>query len=112
MSPVERARRALSDAGYAVYRPGEALGPCRAAYLVVFDGGTAGAAGGGVKRAVGVMACAPLGQPAALFGMLTGAAAALAPLGMKPRGAAGPENVDEAFRAHTQTIEFVALCAM
>ena len=112
MSPVERARGALLGAGYAVYRPGEALGPCRDAYLVVFDGGTAGAAGGGVKRAVGVTACAPLGQSDALFDMLSGATAALAPLGMKPRGAAGPEGVDESFRAHTQTIEFVALCAM
>lgn len=112
MSPVERARQALLDAGYVVYRPGEALGVCRAVYLVVFDGGTAGTIGAGVKRAVGVMACAPLGQSNALFGMLSGAAAALAPLKMKPRGAAGPESVDEAFRAHTQTIEFVALCAM
>lgn len=112
MSPVERARCALSGAGYTVYRPGEAQGTCRGAYLVVFDGGTAASSGGGMKRAVGVTACAPLGQSDALFDMLSGATAALAPLGMKPRGAAGPEGVDEAFRAHTQTIEFVALCAM
>jgi hypothetical protein len=45
MSPAERARRALSDAGFSVFRPGEAMGPCKEAYLVVFDGGLTPRAG-------------------------------------------------------------------
>lgn len=112
MSPAERARRALSDAGFSVFRPGEAMGPCKEAYLVVFDGGLTPAGRSGVQRAVGVAAYAPLGRQQELFPMLNAASAALNAEGLKPRGGLQPEAIDEAFRAHTQSAEFTALCAV
>ncbi len=112
MSPLNRAHQALSDAGLSAYRPGEAAGPCKAAYLVVYDAGLTPLLKGQALRAVGVAAFAPLGQQEALAAMLSAASEALRALGLRPRGAAGPEGIDEAFRAHTQSLEFTALCAM
>ncbi len=111
MSPTERARRALSRAGFTVARPGEALGVCKAAYLVVFDGGTTPLTRAGALSTVGVAAYVPLGHEAELAPLLVGVSDALIKEGLTARGAAQPEAVDEAFRAHTQTVEFTALCA-
>jgi hypothetical protein len=112
MSPLERARQALQNAGLSVYRPGEAAGPCKAAYLVVYDAGWTPLQKGQALRAVGVAAFAPLGQQQVLAPMLSAASGALRARGLAPRGAAGPEGIDEGFRAHTQSLEFTALCAM
>ena len=34
MNPLARARQALAGAGFPVFRPGEAVGPCKQGYLV------------------------------------------------------------------------------
>jgi len=112
MSPLERARQALTSAGFAVYRPGEAVGPCKQGYLVVYDVGLTLKTRSTSERSVGVVACQPLGRQAELNPMLREVARQLAALGLKPRGSMGPEAIDEAFRAHTQSIEFTALCSL
>ena len=112
MSPVERVRQILKGAGFTVYRPGEALGPCKDGYLVVYDAGLTARNRVAAERAVGVIACQPLGRHEALDPMLNKARALLIEAGLKPRGSAGPEAIDEGFRAHTQSLEFTALCAM
>jgi hypothetical protein len=112
MNPVERARQALAGAGIPVYRPGEAVGPCRQAYLVVFDGGLAPRTRATAERIVGVIAFVPLGRQAELEPLIREAAQKLAGIGLKPRGSAGPEAIDEGFKAHAQTMEFGALCAL
>jgi len=112
MMPVERARQRLLSAGFTVCRPGEALGPCKAGYLVVYDGGQAPRTRAAFEQAVGVLACQPLGRQALLAPMLRQAQAVLIEAGLKPRGAPGPEAIDEGFRAHTQSMEFTALCAL
>ena len=110
MNPLERAREALSGAGIPAYRPGEAVGPCRQAYLVVFDGGLALGTRMTAEHLVGVSAFVPLGRQAELEPALREAARRLQAVGLRPRGSAGPEAVDDGFKAHTQTMEFAALC--
>ena len=107
----ERARRALSRVGFTVTRPGEALGVCKAPYLVVFDGGTTPLNRAGALSTVGVAAYVPLGRQGELEPMLLHVRAALENEGLTASGVAQPEAVDEAFRAHTQTMEFSVLCA-
>lgn len=111
MSPFERALQALAGAGIPVYRPGEAVGPCRQAYLVVFDGGVAPRTRATAERLVGVSAFVPLGRQAELEPLIREVARRLTEIGLKPRGSAGPEAIDESFKAHAQTMEFAALCA-
>jgi len=112
VNPVERARQALLGAGFTVCRPGEALGPCKAKYLVVYDAGLTAKNKALAERVVGLVACVPLGRHEELGPMLREASAHLAEEGLSPRGSAGPEAVDEGFRAHTQAVEFTALCAL
>jgi len=112
MSPLERAFQALAGASIPAYRPGEAVGPCRRTYLVVFDGGLAPRTRATAERLVGVSAYVPLGRQAELEPALHEAALRLAAVGLKPRGSAGPEAIDEGFKAHTQSMEFAALCAL
>jgi hypothetical protein len=112
MSPLERAIQALEGAEFPVYRPGEAVGPCKKAYLVVYDGGLSPRTRATAERLVGVGAYVPLGRQAELEQVLRKAARRLTAAGLKPRGAAGPEAIDEGFKAHTQTMEFAALCAL
>ena len=112
MSPVDRARQALTGAGFQVYRPAEAIGPCTQPYLLVYDAGLTPVNRALGSRAVGVAAYVPLGRQAQLAPTLCAAQNALAAAGLRPRGSLQGEGVDETFRAHTQSIELTALCAL
>ena len=122
MSPIERALEALAGiygsgeaaqgAQIPVYRPGEAIGPCKQVCLVVYDGGLSPRTRATAEWLVGVSAYVPLGRHVELEPIIREAARRLTNVGLKPRGSAGPETIDEGFRAHVKTMEFTALCAL
>jgi hypothetical protein len=112
VSPVERARRALVDCGLAVKAPAEAIGPCKAPYLVVYDGGVAPSGRKVGLHIIGVAAFVPLERRAELEQLIQSAQAAMAKLDFIPRGSPAGEAIDEGFRAHTMSIEYAALRAL
>lgn len=112
MTLFDRAYSALAGAGLPVYHAAEKTGQCRAAYLVVYDGGMIPASRATGYRVIGVAAFAPIGKRDEIEPMLRAADAALKPLKLRPRGSPGAEGIDDAFRAHTQSTEYMAPCAL
>ena len=112
MALYDKALNARRTAGLDAYKPGEKVGKCTAPYVVAYDGGAIPQSRATGYRVIGVSAFVPLGQRPELDGLLRTAADALAGMGMRPRGSPGTEQVDDAFKAHVQTIEYTAPCAL
>jgi len=112
MNLYEKALQSLKAAGLDATRPGEKVGRCSAPYVVAYDGGTQPISRATGYRVIGVMGLVPLGRRVELDPLLRTAGTALAELGMRPRGSPAGEAIDDAFRAHTQSIEYVAPCAL
>lgn len=112
MTLYEKALAAVAAAGLDAAKPGEKIGPCKSPYVVVYNGGVIQASRVTGYRVIGAVAFVPLGRRTELDEMLQSAAAALAGIGMRPRGSPSAEGIDEAFKAHTLSTEYIAPCAL
>lgn len=112
MTLYDRAKQALENAGLTVERYGERVGKVTAPFVAIYDGGLISASRATGYQIIGVAAYAPIGHRDAIGPMLRDASAALAGIRMRPRGSPGAEGVDDNFKAHLQTIEYIAPCAL
>lgn len=112
MALCDKAISAIKAAGLPVYRPGEKVGTCKESYIVVYDGGEIPITRVNGYRIVGVAAFAPIGRREEIEPMLKAADTALAGLRLRPRGSPAAEGIDDKYKAHTQSIEYMALCAL
>lgn len=93
-------------------KPGDKIGQCKAAYVVVYDGGMIPVSRATGYRVIGVSALVPKARHDELGPLLKTASAALATMGLKPRGSPGAEGVDPDYGACVQNIEYIAPCAL
>jgi hypothetical protein len=112
VSLYDRAKEALEVAGLTVKRYGEHVGKATVSYIAIYDGGIIPKSRATGYRIIGVAAYAPLGKREEIEPMLTTADAAIRGIKMRSRGSPSAEGFDDAFKAHFQTIEYVAPCAM
>lgn len=93
------------------YEPDVKPGPCKAPYIVVYDGGCApqpGTRGRLGSRALNLMALVPIGQEAALKTTLDSAARALSAVhGIHPSGEITPVDTDQERAALCQTTTYI-----
>jgi hypothetical protein len=108
----DRAKTALVGAGLTVERYGEHVGQAYTSYVAIYDGGVIPKSRATGYRIIGVAAYAPRGKREEIEPMLVAAGAALKAIKMTSRGSPSAEGFDDAFKAHFQTIEYVAPCAM
>ena len=112
MTLYDRAKTALEAAGLTVARYGERTGKVTASFVAIYDGGSMPKNKVAGYKVIGVAAYAPHGKREEIDPLLKTASAALMGIQMKPRGSPGAEGFDDAFKAHVQTIEYIAPCAL
>ena len=111
MDACDRAREHLRDRGLRCYRPGVKLGACKAPYVVVRGGGAyaqgmSGAASIGYR--IVTLYCFVPREGGDLAALTAAAKEAMRDLRaqMMPTGNEGPEMIEEAYDARSQTIEY------
>lgn len=110
MDAREIAKGVLMAAGLLVYDPGEHIGECKAPYVVLRYTGTYASI---QSRHVGsetleARCYVPLAQYSALKPLKQQVKKALRPLAkqLRPNGHEGADTIEEAYKAHSATVEY------
>ncbi len=108
---TERAFDALQAAGLEARVPANAVGECKAPYLVVQDGGVQPTGKTTGRRMILIHALVPNNQPGKLPTLLANARMAMRAVPSLRITATGEETVDDDLKAIRASLTYTALCA-
>ncbi len=113
MDAAERMRTALKAAGILSYVPGQMTDVCQAAYTIVKPGGTTPFAGTNKVgySLVTVFVYVPLASHGELEPLSALVQTTLKPLQsqVRPTGNISPDIIEDAYQAHSRSIEYMVL---